>query len=169
MDIQRQTTACFSGYRPEKFIFALKESEKPYLALREHISRAIRQAAAGGYNTFMCGMAQGFDLMAGSLFLELKEKRAEMAGLKLIAALPFKGHGFKGMWSTVHEPVRSQADEVVSLEGEFSRQAYQERNRYMVDHSSLLICYYNGRKGGTAMTVKYAEERGLSIVNVAGL
>ena len=37
----------------------------------------------------------------------------------------------------------------------------------MVAASSLLICYFDGRSGGTAQTVRMAEQSGLEIVNLA--
>ncbi len=43
---------------------------------------------------------------------------------------------------------------------------YYERNRYMVDHSSRMMCYYDGDKGGTEYTVKYAEQNNLQITNL---
>lgn len=34
-----------------------------------------------------------------------------------------------------------------------------ERNRYLVDHAAKLLAVYNGeRRGGTAMTVRYAQK-----------
>ena len=59
------------------------------------------------------------------------------------------------------------ASEIITLAAKYHPQAYHDRNRYMADHSSRLICYYDGKKGGTHFTVKYAEERRLAIINVA--
>jgi len=113
-------------------------------------------------------MAKGFDLVAGSLVVALKESWAELSGLNLIAVLPFERHDFSNEpWRTLHQIVLGAASEVVTLASKYHPQAYHDRNRYMVDHSTQLICYYDGKKGGTHFTVKYAEERGLTIINVA--
>ena len=157
------------SYRPEKFSFILKAGEEAYLALRERTAQAITQAVADGYNQFMCGMADGFDLVAGSALLELKEKRADMTGIQLIAVLPFAGHGFSSPWQVVHQLVLGRADEVVTLAPKYHHQAYHDRNRYMVDRSGRLICYYDGQKGGTAYTVRYAIKSGLEVINTAEL
>jgi len=37
----------------------------------------------------------------------------------------------------------------------------------MVDRSRYVICYYDGKSGGTANTVRYARARGRDIINVA--
>ena len=39
-----------------------------------------------------------------------------------------------------------------------------ERNRYLVDHAACLLAVYNGEwRGGTAMTVRYAQKLGREI------
>ena len=43
---------------------------------------------------------------------------------------------------------------------------YYERNRMMIDHSSELICYHDGGRGGTTQTVRYARSKGISIYNL---
>ena len=42
----------------------------------------------------------------------------------------------------------------------------QRRNRYMVDHASLLIAVFDGQSGGTRNTIQYAMERGIQIVDM---
>ena len=42
----------------------------------------------------------------------------------------------------------------------------QRRDRYMVDHASLLIAAFDGTPGGTRYTMQYAMSRGLSIVDL---
>ena len=41
------------------------------------------------------------------------------------------------------------------------------RNRYLVDHGCVCVCYLTGDSGGTAYTVRYAEKQGLEIINIA--
>jgi hypothetical protein len=41
------------------------------------------------------------------------------------------------------------------------------RNKFMVENSSCLVCYWDGQTGGTAQTIDMAEKCGLSIVNLA--
>ena len=42
----------------------------------------------------------------------------------------------------------------------------QRRNRYMVDHASLLLAVHDGQPGGTQRTMEYAMRRGLQIVDI---
>ena len=42
-----------------------------------------------------------------------------------------------------------------------------KRNRYLIDHAAYLLAVYNGqRRGGTAMTVRYARKLGREIITI---
>ncbi len=42
---------------------------------------------------------------------------------------------------------------------EYRKGCMLERNRYLVDHAACLMAIYNGeQRGGTAMTVRYAQK-----------
>ena len=56
---------------------------------------------------------------------------------------------------------------LVCLSERYYQGCMHERNRYMVDHSRVCICYLTERTGGTAYTVEYARSRGLKIFNLA--
>ena len=45
----------------------------------------------------------------------------------------------------------------------YSPECMMRRNQYMVDHSSMLLCCYNGRPGGTMRTILYAERTGVGV------
>ena len=48
----------------------------------------------------------------------------------------------------------------------YSPGCMQRRNRYMVDHASLVLACYNGSPGGTMSTLLYARRQGLKIVTI---
>ena len=77
----RQHRCCFTGHRMQK----LNRSEE---AIRRDLEASIRMAIAGGYTTFITGMAYGVDIIAGEVVLSLKK---QYPGLKLIAVVPFQG------------------------------------------------------------------------------
>lgn len=162
-------TACFSGHRPEKFNFPLTVEYPEYVRLLETTKAAILEAIDDGYEHFMVGMAGGFDLIAASMFYELKEAQLISKNIRLTAVLPFNGHRPTKDWQTIHQAVLDKADEVITVADKYSSRAYLERNRLMVDRSSRLICYCASLTGGTAYTVKYAARNGLKIVNLAEL
>ena len=52
--------------------------------------------------------------------------------------------------------------------GNYRLQDYMiKRNRYLVDNSSLCICYLTRQTGGTAYTVRYAESKGVTVLNLS--
>ena len=62
-DNLRKHRCCFTGHRPEKL--SLSENEvKPLL------EKAIDNAIADGYVTFITGMAKGTDIWAAEIVLE---------------------------------------------------------------------------------------------------
>ena len=69
---------CFTGHRPDKMELGEKEI-KPLL------EKAIDEAIADGYVTFITGMAMGTDIWAAEIVLERKKKNND---LHLICALP---------------------------------------------------------------------------------
>ena len=42
-----------------------------------------------------------------------------------------------------------------------------KRDRYMVDNSDIVVAYLTKSSGGTYYTVKYANEKGVKVVNLA--
>ena len=167
MNIQK--TVCFSGHRPEKFNFPLTNEYPEYLRLLETTRDAILEAIDDGYDNFMVGMAGGFDLVAASVFYELKDAKYIPGKVRFTAVLPFTGHRPTKDWLDIHQAVLEEADEVITVAEKYSSRAYLERNRLMVDRSSRLICYCASLTGGTAYTVKHAARNGLKIVNLAEL
>ena len=163
---EKTTTACFSGYRPGKFSFILLDGQEAYLNLEARIKAEIMRSQEDGYDTFLCGMAMGFDLVCGSIVLRLKQEKPECSEIRLIAVPPHHGHGFTGPWGVIHSLVMSKADQVIYPTDKQNSHVYHIRNRYMVNNSSRLICYYDGQPGGTDYTVDYARKNGMEIINL---
>ena len=66
-----------------------------------------------------------------------------------------------------YDRIKGYANEVFCLSERYFRGCMHQRNRYMVDHSSVCVCYLTREDGGTASTVKYARRKGLPICNLA--
>ena len=160
MDITslRWETVCFTGHRPEK----LTQSEEQ---IREALRHGIQKALAWRYTTFISGMAQGVDIWAAEEILSLKKKHPE---IQLVCAIPYEGYAHKwdDEWKNKFEAVMSAAEEVRYICPRNMRGAPIIRDKWMVDHSSLVIAVYNGEKGGTQTTVAYAEKKKTRVINV---
>ena len=60
-----------------------------------------------------------------------------------------------------------QCDMETMVSDAYSPACMQRRDRYMVDHSMLLIAAFDGTAGGTRYTVEYALRRGIEIFDVS--
>jgi predicted Rossmann fold nucleotide-binding protein DprA/Smf involved in DNA uptake len=59
----------------------------------------------------------------------------------------------------------TQANEVVYVGQEYSRDCMLERNRWLVEYSSILLAVYNGTlRSGTGATVRYALKQGREVI-----
>ena len=66
---------------------------------------------------------------------------------------------------TGHRPEKLNSNEaaIKVICPSYSMAAFQQRNEWMVDHSSRLIAIYNGSPGGTRNTIEYAKRKKLEI------
>ena len=129
------------------------------------LDAAVRQAVEDGFTTFITGMARGVDIWAGQAVLKL---RAQNPAIKLVAASPYKG--FEDRWSDAWKEqyffLIQWADAVRYICPDYSKGAFQKRNEWMVDRSSRVIAFYNGESGGTRNTIRYAESKGVQVINL---
>ena len=121
-----------------------------------------------GVTLFIAGGALGFDTMAALEVLALRERYPE---IKLRLAIPCENQtkGWKDKDVLIYEEIMSRADEVVYTSRAYTSGCMHIRNRYMVDSSDFCVAYMTKASGGTAYTVKYAEKKGISVINLADL
>ena len=116
---------------------------------------------------FCAGGARGFDTLASEAVLSLKERYPE---IKLVLVLPFKDHYKEETWTNEEIGrfinLKNNADNILYVKNNYEKGYYYERNRKMVDFSSVCVCYKSRKTGGTAYTVEYAEGKGLRIINL---
>lgn len=116
--------------------------------------------------TFLSGGALGFDTLAAETVLDVAR---EAPGVSLVIVRPCadQARGWNARDAARHDAVLTHANEVVTLAPAYRPGCMQARNRYLVDHSSVVLCYLTEKTGGTAYTVRYAVSRGLPIINTA--
>jgi len=130
------------------------------------LKAAIASLIERGYRFFGVGGALGFDTMAAQTVLIMKNRYPH---IRLILVLPCLSQAKKwGKYDqAVYESIKEQADKVVYVSHEYTRDCMHRRNRHLVDNSSACICYLTEMTGGTAYTVSYARKRGLEVINIA--
>ena len=157
--VPREKTACFSGHR----IIAPDQKARVVAALRAAVDLLI----AEGFMRFICGGALGFDTLAAQAVLTAREKNPDVC---LCLALPYKGQ--EGAWpqadKVVYAKIMAAADEVHYTSEAYDKACMHVRNRYMVDHSSVLVTYCNRASGGTVYTIGYAAAQNVRRVHLYG-
>lgn len=149
---------CFTGHRqiPPTLAPVLKQRTKDGIAyLRANM----------GVTTYFSGGALGFDALAAEAVIEQRERYPD---IRLIIVMPCRDQA--AHWSSGekarYEQLQAGADEVVCLAEHYFNGCMHQRNRYMADRSAYCICYLTKKTGGTAYTVRYAQKRGLQILNL---
>lgn len=155
----QESACCFTGHRnvPMDRAEELRERLRAgILCLRDNMS----------ITTYYAGGALGFDSLAAEAVIAQRKERPD---IRLVLVIPCADQAAR--WSAEqkarYERIKSDADEVICLAERYYRGCMHKRNRYMVDHSRTCICYLMEQTGGTAYTVRYAQERGLQIFNIA--
>ncbi len=155
----KERSCCFSGHRniPGEITDQLTQRLK---------DGVLYLNAKMGITTFYSGGAVGFDALASEAVLDCRE---QIHDIRLIIVMPCENQASRWNRESIkqYERINETADEVICLSDHYYNGCMHVRNRYLVDHSSVCICYLTGDTGGTAYTVKYARSKGLRIFNLA--
>ena len=158
----RDQTCCFSGHRTIREDQRNAVTAQTEIIIRDLIvKRNIRFFGVGG--------ALGYDYLGTILLLRLRE--TVFPHIKVILIYPFEGYQSK--WTKEQKDMYAQIwdkfDKRVCVSEVGNNEAFLARNRHMVNHSSVLVCYYDQHRSrsGTAQCVRYAQRQGLEIFNVA--
>lgn len=173
MEINQHITCCFTGHRPKRSSMRYLEGEAVYEALLDVLDRAILEIYDQGARNFLCGMADGFDLVAAKRVLALRRTGRLKSDAHLIAVQPFPNHisiinGSR--WQQDYAEVLQCADDVCVVSKEYSDNVFSRRNTFMVERSDWVIAYWNGAwNSGTGQTVRMAEKAERTVVNLYGI
>lgn len=112
--------------------------------------RVFEGAIKYGLKTFLTGMAEGFDMIGAEILFELRKSY----NIKVIAIVPCLGQelGWKPSQQERYKRILSQCDDVIVLSDHYYKNCMNDRNKYMVDHSSVCIACWNGGPSGTGNT-----------------
>ncbi len=158
-------TVAFTGYRPDKMPFTESDTDATYRAFRESLSAVISRLLERGATHFISGVAMGFDIWAAEEILKEKKKTPS---IHLECAIPFPAQAdtWQKDYKKRREKILKEADESVTLSKEYTKECFFVRNRYMVDKSDVVVCAYDGQRGGTAYTVNYALEKKKIVIRI---
>ena len=146
-------TCAFTGHRVMEKGFNIEE-------LKDKISKLI----GIGYDTFLVGMALGFDTLAFQTLEEFRTKN----NIRIIACIPClsQSYKFSNADKKEYDRMLKVADERIFVGEEYDKTCMRKRNEFMVNNSSCLIAYVRRDFGGSVSTVKYAVKKGVMVISV---
>ena len=163
--LSRGKTCCFTGYRPEKLPWGFDEGDPRCARLAQRLYDFAEALYLSGIRRYLCGMALGSDMLFCQAVIRLRALHLEIV---LEAAIPFPGQSDR--WP---EQARERylellhgCSRITVLSEQYTPACMRERNEYMVNQSSVLVAVYDGKRGGTMMTVNYAKKQGLEILQI---
>ena len=79
---------------------------------------------------------------------------------------PTQADGWSEAQRSRYREILRRCDYETMVQQSYTPGCMQRRNRYMVDHASLLIAVNDGLRGGTRSTIEYAFRRGVSVLDI---
>ena len=134
------------------------------------LKKVFEKLIGNGFDTFLIGMAVGFDTACFNVLEDLRKKHGN---IRLIACIPCvtQSYKFTVRQKEEYERMLDSADFKVIISKEYTPTCMFKRNMYMVDNSVTVVAYLKKdvSSGGTVNTVKYAQKKGIPIINIAEL
>ena len=151
-------TCAFTGHRPKGLGYP--ESDERCAALKEKLrSLIIRMIEEKGVTHFISGMAQGVDMYAAEIVLELKKQHPQIT---LECAIPYERQAVR--WPEAlrnrYFSIAEHCDKETMLQTHYTQDCLWKRNQYMVDHADIVLAVCNMRlHSGSKQTVLMARRR----------
>lgn len=104
---------------------------------------------------FMLGLAEGVDIWAAEIVLDIKD---EHPNITLEAVIPCENQ--TASWNVKskerRDKIMAMFDNVTVLQKSYTSDCMMRRNKYMVDSNDYVIAVWNEQPSGTANTIRYA-------------
>lgn len=151
--IERAKTCCVSGHRNLSKDLNLER-------LKEEFIKLIKD----GYDTFLIGMAVGFDTVC----FRVLEKLREEYNIKLIACVPCPSQSsrFNKTQKLEYDEMLNSSDEILLISEEYTKNCMIKRNDFLVKNSSSIVVYLRRDFGGTFYTYNKAKKENLNVIEI---
>lgn len=155
-------TICFTGHRPGHLPWGYNEDCDICKAFKKKLNVLVKTCIECGFETFISGVALGFDTFACESVLNFARKNIN---IELMLAIPCKNQPEK--WG---ETDKKRYDNILSLANpvyvstNYYSGCFIKRNHFMVNKADLVVACFNNLSGGTKSTVDYALKKGKNIL-----
>lgn len=162
MKIIKEKTCTITGHRPKGLPWGYNENDNRCVKFKEDLKVILTGAIKYGLDTFLVGMAEGFDMICTEILIEL---RKVFNHIKIIACTPCLNQ--EKLWSIEqqerYKQLLKKCDKQILISEKYTRTCMMDRNKFMVDNSNVVIACFNCSNGGTRNTLIYAKEKHLKI------
>ena len=157
---------CIHRTEAGKLPWHYNEDAPACVALKEKLANQIEELCDAGYIHFLSGMAQGIDQYCACAVLAIRTQKPE---IKLHCILPCVSQSSRwtGRAQESYRSILKQADSVIYVNRAEIKGGMMKRNRFLVDHSSLLLAVCPdicAKRSGTAATIRYARKQGRKLI-----
>lgn len=163
--LNRSSACCFTGHRPEKLPWGADEADPRCQALKQKLLDAVAAAYDEGMRHFICGMARGCDFYFAEAVVRLRGQHSDIT-LEAALPCPTQADGWPEADRLRWRRLLAVCDLETMVQDSYSPGCMHRRNRYMVDHSSLVIAVYGGAGGGTRRTLEYAIRQKIPFIDI---
>ncbi len=154
----RKHSVAFSGHRK------LKGGEQELVGILQMVIHSLYHT---GHRFFYTGGAVGFDMAAALAVLDFRRTHPDAV---LVVVVPFREQNRRyGIQDKEkYGKILAEADRVLVLSESYYKNCYLERNDFMLENSSTLVAYWDGKTtGGTSYTYRKAmEKKTVSVLNI---
>ena len=137
--------------------------------MRNKLIQVLEPLINDGATDFYAGGAIGFDTLAASTVIELRQQYPQ---IKLHLILPCCKAEQTAKWTAAqvaeYDSILSVADSVEYISEHYYNGCMKARNARLVELADCCICYYDNKKSasGTGQTIRMAVKEGLTIQNL---
>lgn len=140
----------------------MMKNKNSCIKFKNDLFKIFTGAIEYGLTNYLIGMAEGFDMIGAEVLIELRKKHKH---IKIVAVVPCRNQQVR--WSENqqkrYEKILSKCDEVIVLAERYTATCMNDRNRFMVEQSSVAIACFNGKPSGTAKTIRFAKVSGCKV------
>lgn len=118
-----------------------------------------------GARIFRVGMAEGFDMTAAEIVIELMSEHNDIALEAYIPWPEFANH-FNNSEAQRYDNILKHCSSLYLASDEFNKGVYHKRNDMLVEDANYLVAWWDGSSSGTGYTVKQARKKHLKLINL---
>lgn len=156
-------TICLTGHRPKGLPWGYNEENEKCKKFLQDLTIVLRNQIENGYTYFLTGMAEGFDMLATELLIALRKEYKKIKVIAIIPCLNQENRWSPNQQKRYHNILR-QCNSSKVLSKTYTKDCMNIRNKFMVEHSELVIACYNGTPSGTGNTIKFARQMDKKII-----